>query len=72
MNEEELKEAQECLTFIEESMSCFHAVENVEKRLQKKGSGTKPVLCEAEWFLSDSIYPAGGETKGLPHYGISQ
>lgn len=37
MNEEELKEAQECLTFIEESMSCFHAVENVEKRLQKKG-----------------------------------
>ena len=38
MNEEELKEAQECLTFIEESMSCFHAVENVEKRLQKKPS----------------------------------
>mgnify|MGYP000591059905 FL=1 len=37
MKEEELKEAQECLTFIEESMSCFHAVENVEKRLQKKG-----------------------------------
>lgn len=37
MKEEELKEAQECLTFIEESISCFHAVENVEKRLQKKG-----------------------------------
>ena len=85
MNEEELKEAQECLTFIEESMrKCREAP--AEERLCrtfgkgrlwsyrkiKKGSGTKPVLCEAEWFLSDSIYPAGGETKGLPHYGISQ
>ena len=36
MNEEELKEAQECLTFIEESMSCFHAVENLKKRRKKK------------------------------------
>ena len=38
----------------------------------KKGSEAEPVLCEAEWLIPDGIYPAGGETKGFPYYGISQ
>ena len=29
--------AEECLTFIEQSVSCYHAIEMVEKRLEKNG-----------------------------------
>lgn len=32
-----LKWAQKCLTFIDESVSCYHVVENVEKQLKKNG-----------------------------------
>lgn len=37
MEKSYLKEAEECLKFIDESVSCFHAVENVKKKLREKG-----------------------------------
>lgn len=37
MKKESLDRAKKCLAFIDESVSCFHAVENVEKRLKDAG-----------------------------------
>ena len=37
MKKESLETAEKCLAFIDKSVSCFHAVENVEKQLKENG-----------------------------------
>lgn len=36
LTQEEMREAEQCLAFIEESVTCFHAVENAEKLLKEQ------------------------------------
>lgn len=45
-----LEEAGECLTFIEKSVSCFHAVENLE--IQLRENGFTQLKEEEEWDLA--------------------